>query len=179
MKHHIQYAASLIMLSCIPTACSHEPAPDERSSSMSKKTPIDDRVAFTASFPKRFALNDSWPMTVTVRNTGKERLTISLRRGDEIDVLVEARDVDGNRLERTDFGNRHLPGQYIEGALIDSVISAILKHLEPGESHSWSIELDKCFVFAPGDYILEMSLPVEPIDTFILKTRISVLPAAK
>ena len=93
--------------------------------------------------------------------------------------MVTVRTEDGQRLERAAFGQRHLPGQRVGGALVDDVVSARLKRLEPGESHTWDIELDKCFDFESGEYTVEMSVPVEPLGSVHHEVHINVLAAPR
>lgn len=143
-------------------------------------SPATKRVTLTATLPKRLIANETWPTTIRLHNGSEKRVTIFLRET-AIDVLVEARDADGEYLERTEFGRQHLPGQIVHRGgkriFIDNVYSNMPKYLDPGESHEWKIELGKCFEFTPGEYTVEMSLSVEKVGKVTHKVKIQVLPA--
>ncbi len=156
------------------TACSSHPASDERNAPMAENTLVKKAVTLGSDLPKRLVLGEEWPLTVTLRNASKERVTVSLRKDVRSDVTIRVWSTTGHRVTPTEFGEQHLPEEPW-----DSVISAELKHLKPGDSHSWKFEFHKCFDLEPGKYTVEMSVPVEPVGTVRQEADITVLPTRK
>jgi hypothetical protein len=147
---------------------------------MTANEPATDSLALTVNLPRQLILNQEWPLTVALSNKTDEEVTLSLRKGMATDVKIVVWSTDGAQISRTEYGERHLPGRMLEGVMVDNVISAILKHLKPGESYTWNkIDLGKCFDFTAGEYKVEVSIPVRPVGDVRHEFQVTVLPAPK
>lgn len=178
---HAKHKLLVPWLMLCSTTCSTQPASNEGSTPMSASTSAKDPVTLSAGLPEPLVLGEAWPLTVALRNSSEERITVSLRKDDRTDVTVKIWDARGEQLKPTDFGARHLPYELLRGVPVDwgGSGSATLKHLQPGESHSWKIALHKWFDFSPGEYTLELSVPVRPLGHIRHKTEIVVMPMHK
>lgn len=172
-----EFVVTVVAVACCVPVWSQASAPKGENSPATK------RVTLTATLPKRLIANEAWPTTISLHNDRLKPVSMWLHRNNERDVMVEVKNGDGEVLERTAYGERHLPGNFIklksgERVFIGEEFSPITKRLKPGESHEWKIELGKCFNFDPGEYTIEMSLPtLKDISKITHEMKIQVLPA--
>jgi hypothetical protein len=116
-------------------------------------------ISLSVDSPERVAADDEWDVEVTLVNGSDRKIPLLQRVDGRTDVVIEVHNPEGGRIERTAFGKRRLPGTYIEGAFTDRY-SATHTLLEPGGSHTWTVNLSRCFEWKPGEYTVSMYVRV-------------------
>ena len=112
-------------------------------------------VKLTVSVPRKTAVGQAVDLSIALANEGTETVVFG-RINSYKDCRIRVIDSKGQVCPFTPFGEQKMggtPGEYRK---------YISTPLAPGESHTWEIDLAKCFQLKPGKYMVSASIEVHP-----------------
>ncbi|MCK4784528.1 MAG: hypothetical protein KAV87_12315 [Desulfobacteraceae bacterium] len=113
------------------------------------------QVSLTVSVPRKTAIGQAVDLSISLANEGTEKVIFGLVNGYR-ECGIRVIDSKGQVCPFTPFGEQKMggePGEYRK---------YIPTPLAPGESHTWEIDLAKCFQLKPGKYMVSASIEVHP-----------------
>ena len=113
------------------------------------------QVSLTVSAPRKTAVGKEVNLSITLTNEGNEKIFFGQTDGYG-DCGIRVIDSKGQACPFTPFGHQKMGG---EPGTYRKYIST---PLAPGESHTWKIDLAKCFQLKPGKYMVSSSIEVFP-----------------